>query len=252
MVRSTQFKMVLLGVVSLTGLSTAAMAQDWIYGPAATRGLYLEFAVGPTFVEDTTFTTRTFRTSGPTPGLAGPFNINSSFSAGYALGGRIGYGFPNGLRLEEEIMYRYNDLDTASISGPRLSGTNLNSINGYNQSVAILTNVIYDWQNSTRFTPYVGIGGGALYVKETTNVQGVTPFGTTVNFEGQGRSTWVGAIQPVGGVNIAITPTISASVDYRYLHGFGVTSQNDYDNHTIFVGLRYTFGPVASSVPGPY
>jgi outer membrane protein OmpA-like peptidoglycan-associated protein len=73
-----------------------------------------------------------------------------------------------------------------------------------------------------------------------------------------GRSTddTVFAAQARAGVNVAITDTLSATVDYTYLRGFDLSEpyccgavNDDYEAQTVIAGLRYTF--LAPSAPPP-
>lgn len=252
----------LIAVASLISLSTAAMAQDWSWtqGPTEGRGLYIEGAAGATWTED--FDSQ----SGPfPPGLTGlgfgpGFNtFRSEYNTGYAVGGRVGYGFPSGLRVEGELMYRYNDLDKVTISPGLAPGAGAGAATGSIDSVALMANALYDWRNSTRFTPYIGAGAGALWVRHDLTVPLTGPTGAASQYRVDNKSNVAPAVQAIGGVNIAVTPAISVDVDYRYLHGFDVRTENtfgfnnnqDYDNHTVFVGVRYTFAPPPPPPPPP-
>lgn len=249
----------LLAAASLVSLSTAAMAQDWMTGgPAPSRGLYVEGAAGVTWTED--FDSQTGPFPPPVNGLGFGFGVQtfrSEYSPGYALGGRVGYGFRNGLRVEGEVIYRFNDLDKVTIT-PATPGVTAGSPSGSFDSVAMMANVLYDWQNTSRFTPYIGVGGGAVVARHDLTVPLAAP-GVVGEYRVDNKTNWEPAIQAIGGVNIAITPAISVDVDYRYLHGFdvrtentfGYSNRNDYDNHTLFVGVRYTFGAPEAPPPPP-
>ncbi len=244
----------LLAATSIIGLSSAAMAQDWMTGPTQARGPYVEAVGGVTWTESVDSDAGTGTAQGPLSGRS----FETSFDTGWAAGGRIGYGLQNGLRFEFEGTYRNNEAGSASVS-PGLAGLTNGDGDGEIQSVALMVNGMYDWRNSSRFTPYIGVGGGALWVRQDTTIpvsyNGVTQRNYDIHHE-----EWVPAVQGIAGVSIGITPAIAATVDYRYIRGFDVTSSNgygvetsnDYSNHTVFVGLRYTFGaPAVVAQPEP-
>ncbi len=254
----------LLAAASVMAISSGALAQDlfgqdWMMGPPQVRGLYFEGAGGATWTDDIDAET------GPLPGVPGfepgGHIFGSGYETGYALSARVGYGFPSGLRLEGEVAYRNNALNAVDIAPPPLAGTTLDGQGGRVQSVAFMANALYDWVNTSRFTPYVGLGGGALWVRQeldaglTTTAEGGPG---SVLFSARDES-WVPALQGIAGVSIGITPSISATIDYRYLRGFdvdtstnfGTSTESDYSNHTVFAGLRYTFGAPEAPPPAP-
>src|SRR5690349_18918901 len=98
------------------------MAQDTSVLNRQNRGFYIGGGVGANFMEDNNFRRNgTDSTVSYNPGIAGIVNF------GYALG--------NGLRVELEPGYRYNDVD-------KINGV---STGGRLQMASILANVIYDF-----------------------------------------------------------------------------------------------------------
>lgn len=81
-------------------------------------------------------------------------NGRAEFDGGFAAGATGGYRFNNSWRLEGEVLYRTNDLDTASIPGV---GT---FTDGDYSSVAIGLNGLYDFNlfGSDKTRAYVGAG----------------------------------------------------------------------------------------------
>lgn len=118
-----------------------------------------------------------FKCTGPDRGAGGRWENEFDGATGILAGGAVGYSFadqnPNsplgGLRVELEYFYRQSSHDqTADISfgvGPQgdklrdeiVQATDrIGSITSHN----LFGNLYYDFSNTSRFTPYIGIGGG--------------------------------------------------------------------------------------------
>ncbi|MCF4164242.1 OmpA family protein [Zavarzinia compransoris] len=163
---------------------------------------------------------------------------------GWAAGGAMGYDFGR-IRVEAEVSYRENEAS-------RIQGANAT---GDLSALALMLNALYDLENSSRFTPYIGAGIGAAWVY-TDKIRRGTPASTTdddVQF----------AYQGIVGVKAAITTGLSLFVDYRYFatldptwssNAFG-SVDGEYASHNIMAGLSYNFGtgvvPVAEPAPAP-
>ncbi len=144
----------------------------------------------------------------------------------WMAGGGVGYAFSRGFRLEGELSYRTNELDTypADIS-----------------ATSAMLNLYYDFNRGGRFEPYVGVGIGA----------------TDLEFDGTPEDIDIGgAWQAIAGVAIGLTDRLDLDIGYRYFQGIelewddGVGSSGDFDytHQAVTVGLRWQF---ASSAPPP-
>jgi len=185
------------------------------------------------------------------PGTSTPLKIHPS--EGFAAGVNGGFEFQSGLRLEGELVYRRHDETSATNAG--VTGPTHGNID----NLAIMGNAYYDFNNATRFTPYVGAGVGAarLHLDDFNSVG--TP--------GLSDDNWQLAYQGIAGVRYTIDPNWSASLDYRY---FGTTDpkftgtvggvpsslKTDYRTHNVMLGVAYHFAPpppppppVAAPVP---
>lgn len=168
----------------------------------------------------------------------GALSGDLSTDNGWAAGGAMGYDFGRP-RVEAEVTYRRNDADEASL-GPT-------SLNGDLSSLAVMLNVLYDFENSSRFTPYVGVGAGAawVYANDITG-GGITVDDDDVQF----------AYQGIAGLKVAVTTGLSLFVDYRYFATLdpsfktttGVKVDSEYASHNIMAGLTYNFGTGAAPV----
>ena len=115
--------------------------------------------------------------TGPNRGATGDWHNKFDSATGILAGAAVGYSFakqnPNsplgGLRVELEYFYRQSNYDESSDvpSGEGESGDKLqqeivratdriDNMTSHN----IFGNLYYDFANTSRFTPYIGIGGG--------------------------------------------------------------------------------------------
>jgi OOP family OmpA-OmpF porin len=197
------------------------------------------------------------------------------FDPGFAGHVGLGYGLGNGIRLEAEGAYSWND--TGSINVPR--GFTANSTKGHIQQYGGFANVYYDFNlnalfnMNTALTPYLGAGLGY----EESEVR-VGTFGTgccVVKTPNRSQGTF--AYQLIAGVAYPLTsvaPGLALTAEYRFigsesLNGSQLVTINGNTtnvsarfaerlNHQLLLGVRYAFGappppppPMTASVPAP-
>ena len=185
------------------------------------------------------------------PGASTPLKIHPG--EGFAAGANGGYEFGNGLRLEGELVYRRHDEKTATIAGVTVP------THGNIDNLAIMGNAYYDFNNATKFTPYIGGGVGAARLHlDDFNITG-TPGSLS-------DDNWRLAYQGIAGVRYTIDPSWSASLDYRYfattdpkfsgtVAGAPSGLKTEYNTHNVMLGVAYHFAPppppppVAAPVP---
>ncbi|MFA5123108.1 OmpA family protein [Zavarzinia sp.] len=210
-----------LGLVSAAALLVAGAAAqaDMVSGP------YITGFGGYTINPDTDFTT-----SG---GGSGEF----SFKDGWLAGAAVGYDFGRA-RIEFEGAYHKNEFDKAS------GALGSVSIDGKITNISMMVNALYDFENSSIVTPYVGFGMGAAHLEVDSGND--TPSDTAFAFQG------------LAGAKIAVTENLSAVVDYRYFRSLKAEFDGvkfDYQQHIITAGLSYNFGtpaaPMAEPAPAP-
>lgn len=173
-------------------------------------------------------------------------NITADFDHGGVLAGAVGYKFPSGIRVEGEFSYRDNEVD--SVSGVTTGSGNVNSF-------AFMGNVLYDIGNA-RVVPYIGAGIGLARI----GFDAVSPVGASVVDD----SDTVFAYQGIAGLAMPINDLVALTLDYRYFAtsdpgsatNAGVSVEGEYANHSIMLGLRFSFGtpkpapqPVAQPAP---
>lgn len=178
---------------------------------------------------------------------------------GYAALGQLGYGF-GPVRVEAEVGWRSNDAN--KVKEPFNSAKGNGSLN----ATSAMANVYYDIATDTRFTPFVGLGAGAVDV----SADKIRVAGTT--FSNDDR--FVFGYQGIAGTSYAIDNNWALKADYRYLRTTNASLREDpsygtgrakgqYSSHAILVGVVYKFGevpppppaykpgPVATPMPAP-
>jgi outer membrane protein OmpA-like peptidoglycan-associated protein len=229
----------LAGAAALALVATLppqAQAQGWYVG---VEGGWSHLNTSSTTVTLNGLVVNPLVNGGPTGSLT------PNVSEGYAAGGFIGYEgilIPN-LRLEGEVVYRGQNLNSVSGGGGG-TVTTTGSIN----SLGLMANLLYDFKNVSRWTPYIGGGIGAADVK----LDGVgIPTLSPLTFS---NSTWEFAYQAIGGVKYNWSPNWSVGLDYRYfatlnptfsttIGGVPVSAKTKYNTHNVMLGIAYHFVP---------
>jgi outer membrane protein OmpA-like peptidoglycan-associated protein len=177
-----------------------------------------------------------------TPGKGIEMNIGAT-----ALGS-VGWGFGNGLRGEFEFDYRYNGLKKGIFPAPMTDS----SPNGSEQKYGPMVNVLYDFNGiSPVFVPYIGVGAGYQWasVGGTGSAGHHLVTGTTGAFAYQAI---LGAAFPIASV-----PGLAVTAEYRFMGlagnrsytngGLTIVRTDDF-NHSVLIGLRYSFGAAPAPV----
>ena len=209
----------LIGSALALSLPVAAQAE--------TNGFYIGGAAGVNFASDAKMK----------PLAAADDTIR--YDTGFAGSVSGGYGFGNGFRAELEGSVRNNDIKSLKNGVVATPG-------GSTRTWGLLANGLYDINTGTAFTPYVGAGIGFGFVEGKLTGNGATLYDSTdVQF----------AYQGIAGVSYAINQNLALTTDYRYLgttdakfNGGTTPAKVTNGNHTILVGLRWTFGAPAPVV----
>jgi outer membrane protein OmpA-like peptidoglycan-associated protein len=163
-----------------------------------------------------------------------------SFDNGWVAGAAVGYDWGRG-RLEFEGAYRDNSFDTVSLDNnpfPPPAGRVSADIDGDTHVISGMINALYDFENTSIVTPYVGFGMGAAYLD--------------VSISGESDTDTVLAYQGIVGTKVSITENLSGVVDYRYFRTLEADfsgTKFEYEQHTITAGLTYNFGTPPAPPP---
>jgi len=204
----------------------AAMANDY-------QGMYLGVRGGATWLEDTS-------TSSASPGVG---SASIEFENGYNVAGFVGWDLGM-FRLEGELSYRQNDVDSIRSGGVLLGGAG-----GDANTLALMMNAYYDINLGGPITPYIGAGIGIARFSADFNAGGslVDDEDTKLAYQG------------IAGISYQITDSIALSADYRYFatqepHLRSATGTNfeiDNTSHNVTVGLTLRFPAPKVMAPAP-
>lgn len=235
----TKFRTLALAASSILMMGTASQAAD-LYTPAPapmpayTGGWYFSGFGGANWLDDTSFVDTSVLT------------IFNSYDTGFVVGGAVGYDLgqymgPLGIRLEAELSYRENDVDSHLITLVGQPDEVQNNPIGSTSALAGMGNILFDLNTGSPFSLY---GGGGLGV-------------ANVEFDGHGGDGSVAlddddtvfAWQLIAGAGYAITSNMVLDVQYRYFNAGdvsltsrqGATSSTDYESHAVLGGIRVKF-----------
>jgi opacity protein-like surface antigen len=201
-------------------------------------------------------------------GHNGDYATRYRYGNGFDGQASVGYGLGNGLRLEVEGAYLYNDIDKRA--GSPVYG----SSSGRSESYGGYGNVLYDFDLPAMglslggLTPYIGGGIGYMWNHlgpiETRNADYTTDIvgGTKSGLAFQGIA---GVAYPLD----AFMPGLDVTLEYRYQEiltngNFGGSHYQEFgvnrgyvglstpQNHSIMLGVRYAlFQPPPPPPPAP-
>ena len=161
------------------------------------------------------------------------------FDTGWIAGAAVGYqadlfGFEP--RLELDGAYRQHDVDGGTFGALDFDD---DDVDGDVRAVSGLVNAWFDFPVGA-LAPYVGGGVGAAWI----DADDVT-VGTGVDIDDNDVAF---AWQLGAGVGYDLTPSWTATVDYRWFNAENVGLEDDgdklgldYETHNVMAGLRYTF-----------
>ena len=202
----------ILGLSALCLFSTSHSQSH-----AQTSRLYLAGYMGLNMPFDQSFTDSDSNTSGEMQ-----FKNTTSFA------GALGLRLSNQFRVEAELGYKNNDVDTIDFNGAGqfdLDG-NLKSFTG-------LMNIYYDFNVPWKVQPYVGAGLGLGWFEGDIS----TPGGPSFTKDSTNLIWNAGA-----GIKYRTRSNVAFTAGYRYLDSteldFGDVKM-DYSDHEIRVGLEY-------------
>jgi opacity protein-like surface antigen len=182
---------------------------------SATPGPYVSGQLGATFLNGSNYSEMVDSDYG-----------KLEFKPGYAVGIAGGYNFGM-FRVEGEIGYQKNDMDTASdCSGGTCITKNISSSDI--TALSFLINGYVDFVNSSRFTPYIsgGIGMATL----------------DYNIKNWSDNDTVFAYQVGAGVAFAINKHFTIDLKYRFFATEELeTTIDTFESHNVYLGVRYNF-----------
>ncbi len=163
--------------------------------------------------------------------VATPFGQSTIYpNIGWSAGGMVGYDFV-GPRVELEGRYDYN---SATVSGGSAT------FGAAKDSIAVMGNLLYDFNAGGTIVPYIGAGAGVAFIK--SSALGLQDNSTLFAYQG------------ILGVGYNIDPSWRLNLDGRY---FGTSSPTlggqGYQNNNVIamLSLQYKFGAPTAPVAAP-
>lgn len=156
-------------------------------------------------------------------------SLDAEYDAGYHFGTSFGYRYGNGFRSELEASFGRSSFDA-------LNGV---STTGRAATSQLMINALYDYENASPFTPYIGVGAG-VYSYEAENLPGVA--GGVLDDEGD--LSW--AAQGIVGASYELNQWFELFSQYQYVHAqdaelnnsIGTRVDVEQANNIIQVGFR--------------
>ncbi|HET8551034.1 MAG TPA: outer membrane beta-barrel protein [Gammaproteobacteria bacterium] len=229
--------MLLCGSV-LAAAPLAAMAQNDNYNPYNDSGSYLELQIGRSHLYDHSFGV-----------IGGQITTHSNdgdvvlLNTGYSFG-EWGAGM---LRVEGELGYRDNGVDSFDYTATSGNSMQLADSGGHTQAWSLMFNVINDFSPHSGFDPYIGLGIG--YARIDFHHYNAAPLGPNtpaVTFMDDVDSGL--AYQGMVGFRSWLSPTLALDVNWRYFKADSPTFHNasgdvssGYRMQSIQVGLAWQF-----------
>lgn len=226
-----KFKKGLLASLAATGIATCALTTGAMADGSMPTGYYLGGAAGIGHTHDMDIENATT-------------NTDAELDTGFAGIVSFGYKYDQSWRGEFELGYRRNDVDSAS--GFSDAGGDVDALTG-------MVNVLYDFENSSNFTPFVGAGIGVARIDADGTISG-----TQIVDD----SDTALAGQLLAGVGYKVSDSLDLTARYSFTAApdlefdavDGTSFDSEYYNHAVMVGLRFHFGapkPVPMKEPEP-
>ncbi len=177
----------------------------------------------------------------------------TSINGSWSLSGGVGRYFSENIRGDLTYEYRFEANAKGSQLNPNadVPGTREFGLNSH----LFLANLYYDFNNRSRFTPYLGVGLG--FARHTTSEGTITNCNCTGTIDGETVTDVAGAL--MAGFSVALRDRLKLDAGYRFLYmgeattgplravfdGNNFTANDptieNIHAHEIRFGLRYDF-----------
>ncbi len=243
-----KLKTTLLAAAATLAISPAAHAY---------QGLYGSIGAGLSYMQNE----GDVSSGGPGNGGAFIFDSNADYDPGVGVYTALGYAFGNGWRTELEFSYRNNDIDQIDPDGAGFSGWPSGTISGDTTSIALMANVLYDFDLNSSIVPYIGGGIGVADVDHDISGSNALGAPTPLMTITYGPNDRMFAYQGIAGVAWWLDQNLALDLSYRFfgtqkpnvtgtLNGAPASFAVGHHVHSLFAGLRWNFG--SSEAPIEY
>lgn len=232
-------------------VALAAILVASISEAHATQGWYLTGGVGGTFVQDSS--------SSQKDSFGNAVTWDTKFDAGFSGQGAAGYSWDSHgsagggaiFRVEAEVFYKMNDIDSLEFTSLTLAGigtfTGLGTVdaNGDISALGFMANAWYEFRTGMSWRPYIGGGIGTANI----SMNDVSTLVLGVDIPLADDSDWVLAYQFGAGVSYDLTRNVIIGLEYRFLRTSepeftdlaGVPFNGDYLSHSLSIIVRFVF-----------
>lgn len=150
--------------------------------------------------------------------------FDTNYDSTWTLGGGIGLYLSSNVRADVTVDHRFESDVTGRFTVSNAgSNHSIRTINALESTVALM-NVYYDFDTRSRFTPYIGIGLGAVHHSVKAG-SAADAFGQ-VTGEVDGKSNWHVAGALMAGFSVALRSNMHLDAGYRFLY-LGETATGD-------------------------
>ena len=154
---------------------------------------------------------------------------------GYSLGAALGFRYPSGFRTELEYRFASSPIEEITTFVGASAGPSVESDEAVRAHI-LMSNVFYDFKNSSPVTPFVGVGVGGARVSVDDQ------FGADLAFAYQGRAGL--SVEAYGGAHISVeylyTRTRDLVFDRDNLTGL-IPQGEQYVSSSAMISLRRDF-----------
>lgn len=184
----------------------------------------------------------------------GRFDLfHEEIEGGWSFGGGAGMYFTQNFRGDVTVERRFETMARGTLLDTGIGSAGVREFGL--ESTLVMFNLYYDFDNRSRFTPYIGAGLGVA-VHDTTPGTVALTAGGTGTIAGESKTDAAGAL--MAGVSVALLDNVHFDVGYRFLYlGSATTGElvatpaggatvrsndptvEDLHAHEIKFGLRY-------------
>lgn len=177
------------------------------------------------------------------------YDLEESVVAGLA----VGYYINEAFRVEAEARFRSQEPEDGYLSGKNGRASESFNLGGDVDTTTVMANIIYEFDNTSRFTPYLKGGAGIAYsdVNADLDIQPTfTMFGLTDRWEYPDNDETNFAWSVGFGCDYSLSDNVLLGLEYQYIDmgdiatGFDINGDRmEYDlrSHEITFGLTYLF-----------
>lgn len=239
-----KLKTTLLAAAATMVVAPAAHAYEGLYGAI---GAGLNYMVGDQDITNDQV------------GGGGDYAFDSAadYDLGLGVYAALGYKTAGAWRYELELAYRDVSIDSINADGAGFTGWPAGTIDGDTTAKSALVNLIYDFDNDSSVTPYLGAGVGVVNIDH--DIIGNNPAGIPGTSIAYGASGWTLAYQGIAGIAVDLAEGLVFDLSYRYFGtkkdsfagtlGSPANFETEFTSHNLFAGLRWNFGGAPAAAP---